>query len=488
MRRSRFGIGRALSTATAAFARGGRRHFLFFAVFTAVVAASMVPALASHRWNGSLSLDGEARPGERVTVRGTGFADRDRVRFRWDDESVSWIDPVETNRNGDFVVKFKLPASIEPGVYELAAVKDAGRDIGRDSKRTAVLDVTVLAGESAAVIPSETPQPTEKPDPTQAPTEEPAPALAPTEAPDPTATATPSPTASPTPTAATQGTTAGHADPRVNCEGYPEPRVFLETQDWWEPIPVLNTLGHVHLGMCFPVGQTVSGIVEFDLRVILHDNKGTLSRVKQQDDKSDEHLLLFPDLTPPDGGLREFWFEGDIDTSAMADGMRTFRWYADVEHVNGNTQTARMQLPLNVQNGGGGGGEGAESAGEWRFMNWYRVASPNRDWGYVGPVIDQIPLTAVSGTWQVEINCAVNGDGNSPGIHRSLAHIDPAFHAMPPDPGTTVLDVEGAHNGTVDIDTTGLANGPHKLAVRCQQVDGEELHEGVGVIPFVVEN
>ena len=483
MRIPRFGLGHALPTATAAAARGGRRHFLFFAVFTAVVAASMVPALAAPRWNGSLSLDAEARPGERVIVRGTGFADEERVHFRWDEEAVSWIDPIRTRGDGDFVVRFKLPASVEPGVHELTAIEDRGRDDDRDSRRTAILEVIVETGEPAA-IPDDTPQPTERPTPTQAPTDEPAPVVVPTEAP--TATATPAPTATATPAPVAHGVTAGPTDPRVTCEGYPEPRVFLETQDWWDPIPVLNTLGHVHLGMCFPVGQTVSGIVEFDLRVLLHDNKGTLARVKEQDDKSEEHMLLFPNITPPDGGLREYWFEADINTGDMADGLRTFRWYADVEHVNGNTQTARMQLPLNVRNASGGGDD--PSAGELRFMNWYRVASPSRDWGYVGPVIDQIPLTPISGTWQVEINCSVNGDGNSPGIHRSLAHIDPSFHAMPPNPGTTVLDVEGAHNGTLDIDTTALANGPHKLAVRCQQVDGEELHEGVGVIPFVVEN
>lgn len=449
----------------------------------------MAPALASPRSSGSLSIDGDARPGQKITVRGTGFADHELVRFRWDDEAVNWIDPVETTRDGKFTLKLRLPGSTEPGTYELRAFEHPSRDGDRASRRAAVIDIDVLDAELATPFPLDAPKPTQQPIATQAPTSEPGPTLAPTGQPDPTATAsqavTPSPTASASPSGAAHGPVAGAGDPRVTCEGYPEPRVFLETQDWWEPIPVLNTLGHVHLGMCFPVGQTVSGVVEFDLRVILHDNKGTLARVKLQDDNSDEQLLLFPNVTPPDGGLREFWFEEDIDTTDMPDGLRTFRWYADVDHVNGNTQTARMQLPLNVQNGGGGG---AASAGEWRFMNWYRVASPDRDWGYVGPVFDQIPLTPVSGTWQVDVNCAVNGGGNSPAISRSLAHIDPSFHAMPPNPGTTILDVEGAHNGTLEVDTTGLANGPHKLAVRCQQVDGEELHEGVGVIPFVVEN
>jgi hypothetical protein len=393
------------------------------------------------------------------------------------------MDAVETNGDGEFSSRIKLPASITPGVYRLTASEESDRDEDDSSDRTAVLRITVLAPEVASPSPTETPSQSPEPLPTPVATEAPLPTE--TASLEPTPTGTPA-LEVPAPTAMPSHPPTGETDSRVTCEGYPEPRVFLETQDWWNPIPELNTLGHVHLGMCFPVGQTVSGIVDFDLRVLMHDNKGTLARVKQQDDSSKEHLLLFPNITPPDGGLQEFWFEGDIDTTDMPDGVRTFRWYADIDHTNGNTQTARMQLPLNVQNGGGGGG--GESVGEWRFMNWYRVASPERDWGYVGPVIDEIPLSPVSGTWEVGINCAVNGDGNSPKISRSLAHIDPAFHAVPPDTGTTVLDVDGAQNGPVAIDTTGLTNGAHRLTVRCQQVDGDELHEGVAVIPFVVEN
>src|SRR4051794_21487387 len=51
----------------------------------------------------------------------------------------------------------------------------------------------------------------------------------------------------------------------VTCEGYPEKRVYLEAQSWWEAQPGppghpgTGQQGHIHVGTCFPLYQKLSG-------------------------------------------------------------------------------------------------------------------------------------------------------------------------------------------------------------------------------------
>jgi len=144
--------------------------------------------------------------------------------------------------------------------------------------------------------------------------------------------------------------TSAAPDP-VNCTGYPEPRVFVESQDWWEPIPVLGGVGHIHQGMCFPVGQTVSGNVRFDMRVTFHNNKGTLTRLKMQDDHSTDHWVEHLSFVPSNAMTSTFWRTVVLDTTKMPDGVRLFRWYAEITQANGNEQLARAAWPLDVENG-----------------------------------------------------------------------------------------------------------------------------------------
>ena len=75
---------------------------------------------------------------------------------------------------------------------------------------------------------------------------------------------------------------SAQAEPNPDtCEGYPEPRVFVEAQGWWvqEPGDNGDHFGHIHVGTCFPLFQTVRGTVGFDLKFQLHDNPGQLFRV-----------------------------------------------------------------------------------------------------------------------------------------------------------------------------------------------------------------
>jgi hypothetical protein len=329
-----------------------------------------------------------------------------------------------------------------------------------------------------------TPTPTASPTPTATLTPPPTP-TSPSPSPTPrqtaSPTASPSPTPIPTPTASPAPPPPSSGDSRLTCTGYPEPRIFLEAQDHWSPIPGLNTLGHVHIGMCFPLYQTVSGKVTFDVRVVMYQNKGTWIRLKGQDDGSENFYLEKPNITPPDGGERIFWRTVTVDTTQLADGIRHFRWYADVQHANGNTQTARANWPLEVQNGTAD----QDAPNSVRYMNWYKHASPARDWGYIGPFVASIPLAPVDASLTLDVKCALNGAGGAPAIDRAMVNLDPNFHQG--SQGTIVYS--GAPlNGKLTVDTSRLAEGPHKLSLRCIQEDGNEMHEGIGVVPFVVDH
>lgn len=62
-----------------------------------------------------------------------------------------------------------------------------------------------------------------------------------------------------------------------NCTGWPEPRVWIEAQQWWtdagEEADIEHTSRHFHIGACMPYGQTVSGVVTIDVLTQLHNNQ-----------------------------------------------------------------------------------------------------------------------------------------------------------------------------------------------------------------------
>jgi hypothetical protein len=100
-----------------------------------------------------------------------------------------------------------------------------------------------------------------------------------------------------------------------------------------------------------------------------------------------------------------------------------------------------------------------------------------------------VPTAPVSGTWSPEGETLPGAGPSSPVTH-TLVTIDPAFHDLPPDRGKVQLDQTGAFRGPISIDTTQLANGPHKLVVASSADDQNRgsTQSGVMVIPFTVDN
>lgn len=441
-----------------------------------------------------LSVSGELRPGETITVTGTGFEPGEAIQLTWNGEPAAWLPTVRAAADGAFAASITLPATVGTGPHTVGASDGTGQQrtasqiVIEPDRAAPSVEVAREPFMTASPSPTPAPTPSATPEleatvaPTIAATEAPV-AAAPTVAPAPTPPPTPKPTQAaampPMPGVTEHGGSLG-------CRGYPEPRVWVESQDWWSPIPELGGLGHLHMGMCFPTGQTVTGTVAFDVRVVLHHNAGTLIRIKMQDDNSNEHIVLRPNQAIGDG---TYWYNLKIDTRNMPDGLRLFRFYADLEHPNGNTQTARPILPLRVENGGADS-NWSDRDREVRATAWYREASPALDWGYVGAVVENFNPGPYSGAASFAAKCFVNGEGGgeaqgSPPVSSWSAHVDADFHNG--NEGLVIGRGGGQLSGTLSVATGGLSEGWHRLVVKCNQALGDRTHSAVGVYSFLVD-
>lgn len=439
-----------------------------------------------------LAVSGDPLPGGTLAVAGAGFASGQTVSFSLNGAVLGSPIAVEVGPDGTFTAELALPSDLDAGRLAIGALDTAGDEL-------AVAHVTALIGSASpsAPVPTDGPAASAPADPEFLvaripPSEWPEAGSEPGDAvtgvlPGPPA-ATPVPQPAPTappPAAGMPG--MGEHGASLDCSGYAEPRVWIESQDWWSPIPELGGMGHMHMGMCFPAGQTVSGVVPFDVRVVLHHNAGTLTRIKMQDDNSTEHVVLRPNRAIGDG---VYWYTLSIDTRNMPDGLRLFRFYADLEHPNGNTQTARPILPLRVENGKADN-DWSNRDHELRATAWYKEASPQLDWGYVGAVIENYSPGPFVGAATFDAKCFVNGEGGgeaqgAPQLASWSVHVDPDFHAG--SEGLVVARGNGQLNTTLSVPTAGLSHGWHRLVVRCNQLLGDREHSAVGVFSILVDH
>lgn len=307
--------------------------------------------------------------------------------------------------------------------------------------------------------------------------------------------------------AATPSPVQAAPDPTA-CTGYAEPRVFLEAQDWWKPtVSGTEDFGHVHLGICFPLGQPVSGTVPFDFVVQLHENPGVLQNVRIHllDGNGANHQVISVKVgqtaaqhCPATPDQCSWVIPVPLNTTvAGTDGFLNFRPAAIVMHpgAGGTKQFAGAAWPLDLANGK----PVKNSISPLRIAgsSWY-TGSLYEEAEFLSP----LPAT-VSGVWTPTV--AMHPGAGGKAVDHSFASIDPAFHASPPSEGRVLLDRTGAYKGPVTIDTTTLPNGPHKLFLRadspCDGSAGNDCgtkpeggsnnvstHSSVQVVTFVVSN
>ena len=201
----------------------------------------------------------------------------------------------------------------------------------------------------------------------------------------------------------------------VDCSGYPEPRVFLEVQDWWLQTPGAagTSFGHVHVGTCFPYAATLVGAVAFDVRVVLHANPGVLQRVDIglfTGDDEDGGVVVGVPFKAVCAATCTYWGHGVVDTAAAGyDGWQEFRFKARVDEPDGNRMVTSTGWPVNLANG--------NPAREWRDGSAVTARGWYTDVGYQKASIAALPGGPVSGVWTPSIRMGPGAGGSPATFH-----------------------------------------------------------------------
>lgn len=264
------------------------------------------------------------------------------------------------------------------------------------------------------------------------------------------------------------------------CTGYPEPRVFIESQAWWRPLGQTGFGEHIHLGTCFPIGQMVRGTLELDLRVMLHDQlPGSRVTLLRAGTESVTLLEQSIDLRPDASGHATAWYHVGLDTRKVAEGRREFRFTANMSaRPDGKRQFETSGWQTTVDNDPAVAGSNYRSHLGIEARGWYSGAN------YTNARLDAPPPATVSGTWTFNVRLDA-GSGGTPVTAHSV-HVDPDFHAG--SAGRVLRSGVGAYRGAVSIDTKTLTNGRHKLVLISHSDIATGRASGIQVVTFNVSN
>jgi hypothetical protein len=287
------------------------------------------------------------------------------------------------------------------------------------------------------------------------------------------------------------------------CDDYNEPRVYLESQAWWQPHPEFGgteDLGHIHLGTCWPrrtlpdgTPNRISGKLDLDIHITSHGNADAVNELSFGIVPL-KATRLGLDLTCTGQDTCSWTIPITVDTTAhQADGWQEFRISAKKRFANADQMFQSTTWQLYLDNGNPVDHRTTRTIIEAR--GWYTGAEYT-----TARMEGELPYS-VSGTWSPRLTTRPGSGGKA--VRWSFISIDPNFHHG--DEGRVLLDGPGAFNGRVDIDTTQLTDGWHRLFVRADapcdgtvsndcgtKADGSNnnvaTNSGVQVIWFFVNN
>lgn len=278
------------------------------------------------------------------------------------------------------------------------------------------------------------------------------------------------------------------------CSGYPEQRVYLQSEGYWEhsdgkPVTSTNDYGSVTEGTCFPVGGTLAGSVKFDIFITMHGNPGTLSTVEIQIFGSSDNKIVAKATSAQVGkkcvGQQAcvFPFTLTANTNLFAeDGLQEFRFHAYVTEPDGKRLLATTGWQAFLKNGKKVQNYRPQGVNFQEARGWYT------DEGYTtGRFTSPIPWAPVHGTYIVNV-ASVVGSGGKP-VKESSVILDACSNCTPEIEGTVLRKGTGVFTGSVPIDTTKLVNGMHSLSITAgaPSTTGATL-KGTLIVPFVVQN
>ena len=276
-----------------------------------------------------------------------------------------------------------------------------------------------------------------------------------------------------------------------NCSGYPEERVFLESQAWWSR-PGLEpgrASRHSHFATCWPHGQTVSGDLVLHVRLLLHNlNDGSVAYrmrfhlidagIPSELGSAVGHLTM--NWVPTDENEIR-WVEVHINTSAASsDGRKEFRGSLFVERPDGAEMFQSHGWQVYLENGKSSSSD-YRSSDEMIARGWYE-GTKYTNASLKSPDATQAAYERICGVWSPRVRLD-RGSGGTPVTSHS-AHVDPNFHHD--NAGLIVKEGSGPYSGSITIDTRALSAGTHKLVLKADSEISTGTNTGVLVVPFVV--
>jgi hypothetical protein len=302
---------------------------------------------------------------------------------------------------------------------------------------------------------------------------------------------------------------ASSAPDPTTCTGYPEPRVYMEDQSWWEPQvgppshPGTGKMGHIHVETCFPLYQRFggTGTIGFDITVRLHNMPGEMKDLRI-DSYGDFKLDAISNVNwrcPTADCAQTFHVDLPLDKMQYS-GLHALQIEAYVKNEDGRIQFTLPRWPVYLDNGKplpppGSVTQSIASDLDARGVigdTWYQNDGPGGNYSQVAITREDYPWDPLSG--QTKVKSGVWEPRVFFESDTGFAYLDAALHANPPTK-TVVYEGPGHAWGPwgvskLRIDTTSLTDGPHKLLIGTCNTRGIPTgnHCGTQVIRFMVRN
>jgi hypothetical protein len=289
---------------------------------------------------------------------------------------------------------------------------------------------------------------------------------------------------------------------------YSDRRVFLESQGWWGQntngnVPKYGHAEHIHVGMCFPLRDTVSGTTTFIVRVLGHNlplNSVIRSTSLHDPDQGpDQHITLATidwdhmvtqaEHDDPIGVV--LWDTVQVITDSMPNGLRELRNLTIVDRPNDTRLEASSGWCWTIENGGGtpvasgtctGTGANFTMARGWYDCFEYKIAEV-RNWDPYAAIPHGVNYTlSISGR---------DGAGDNIDMTGWEVRLDPNFHRD--TLGFKVDSGGGSVFGrSVTIPAARMTAGLHRLVVMgsannyCTTPTGEGIKPQNGEVSAVL--